>query len=173
MRLAVVLWLLVVWCVAQPSDGLAQSQAGADEKPSLDVDIRLPSYPVSKNLIQFFPGIGSNSRFFIDPVSISTVGDGIARYTLVVISPGGATNVSYEGISCKSVEHSYYAFGRSDGTWSRARSSEWRAIGNDSASLQRALYWNYFCPGRLYGGTAADAIKRFKSGVSAREPVRD
>ena len=163
------LQLLISCGVMLQAGAYAQTPDDENLKSPVDSEIRLPSYPKSGNLIPFDPGVRSSSRYFVDPGSVSTVGDGVARYTLVVVGAGGVQNVSYEGISCRTLEHRYYAFGRSDGSWSSVRSSEWRPIGNEDTNLRRVLYWNYFCPDRTYGGSALDAINRLKNGVPFRE----
>src|SRR5688572_21235992 len=86
-----------------------------DEKPWAEAEFTLPPYPKPGNLIQFVPALRSSSRFYIDPDSISTGSDGVVRYTLVVRGAGGAENVSYEGMRCKTLEVRPYAYGQRNG----------------------------------------------------------
>ena len=82
---------------------------------------------------------------------------------MVIRSPSGASNISYEAIRCETREQKVYAFGRRDGTWSNARTSEWRPItAKGSYSMQSDLHRNYFCPVGSAVRTAKDAINRLK-----------
>lgn len=164
--------LLLTCCALLQSPVHAQTSDSEEEKSWAEAEIKLPPYPKPQNLIQFHPVVKSGNRYYIDPESISVGGDGVVRYTLVMKSGGGAENVSYEGIRCRTLEHKYYAFGQRDGSWANARSSDWRRIGNEPANLRRVLYWDYFCPDRLqWGNSPKDAINRFRNGIPFREPA--
>lgn len=133
-------------------------------KPKEEEAVVLPDYPKEDNLLEFYVSAGTANRFFIDGSSISPVGDGAVRYTLVIRTGGGATNVSYEGINCADLAYRLYATGRADGTWSKARKSEWRPIVNKPINRHHAaLSRDFFCPGGLPIGTAEegrDALRR-------------
>jgi CNP1-like family len=138
----------------------------AEEKPRVETAIKHPQFPDPANLIQYSPGISTANRYFIDTQSISIDRDEVVRYTLVVRSPGGAQNVSFEGIRCVTREHKIYAFGRSDRSWSDARVSEWRWINKEESSRPRlVLYTDYFCPGEKYPvKSVKDAINLLRKG---------
>ena len=157
--------LLPIVTAAQPRPDL-EEEAG-EKKPWVELAVKLPPFFKPENLLQFEPSAASSNRFYIDPESIAIGGDGAVRYTLVVRSASGAENVSYEGIRCETREQKYYAFGRRDGTWSNARSSEWRRIEYKEINRQHAvLYADYFCPDRKRPiGSPTDAINRLKYGV--------
>jgi len=71
------------------------------------------------------------------------------RYTLVVKTAGGATNVSFEGIRCETREQKIYAVGRSDGKWARARDPAWRGIVyQDLSRPQWTLFSDFYCVNR-------------------------
>ena len=145
-----------------------------EEKPWAEAEFKLPPYPKPANLIQFDPALRSSNRFFIDPGSISAGSDGVVRYTLVVKGAGGAENVSYEGMRCKTLEVKPYAYGQRDGTWSNARASDWRRFDTRNPNLHRVLYWDYFCPDRMqWGNSPKDAINRFRNGVPVRQQHRE
>jgi hypothetical protein len=82
----------------------------------------------------------------------------------------GGENVSYEGIRCETHEQKYYAFGRRDGTWSNARSSEWHSIEYKDINGQHGvLFADYLCLDRKRPvKSPADAINRFKYGIPSR-----
>ena len=65
-----------------------------------ELQAQLPAYPKAENLLPFDAGPASNNLHYIDAPSIVVGEDGIVRYTLVIKSPTGAVNVSYEGMRC-------------------------------------------------------------------------
>ncbi len=153
------------------STAAAQSRSGDDDggnrREQPEAEVKLPPYPKPGDLIRFEVSAASDNRFYIDPQSISIGNDGVVRYTLVVRSPAGAENISYEGMNCAMREQKYFAFGRRDGTWMNARTSEWRYIEYKDINRQHGvLYSDYFCPDRKRPvSSPRDAIDRFKYGV--------
>lgn len=172
------LWLLLTTCsVLFPASAIAQSRPAEPaereedvKKEWVELEVKPPPYPKSGNLISFDVSAASSNRFFIDPDSISVSGDGVVRYTLVIRSPTGAENVSYEGIRCETREQKYYAFGRRDGSWSPARSGEWRWIEYKEINRQHGvLYVDFFCPDKKKPvGPPAEIIRRLKYGTPPR-----
>ena len=117
-----------------------------EEKPWVEVEYQLPKPPEPQNLVPFYVSATNPNRFAIDLLSLSVDADGVVRYTLVVTSPAGAKNISYEGLRCKTAERRLYAFGRADGHWSKARNSDWVKIEDNSLNRHHAaLYADYFC----------------------------
>lgn len=128
-------------------------------------ELKLPDFPKEENLLPFDVSATTPNRFFIDGKSIGTAGDGVVRYTLVVRTAGGATNITFEGIRCESVEYRLYATGRADGTWTLARASMWRAIENKPINRQHAaLSRDYFCPNHIPIGTPEEGRDALKLG---------
>ncbi len=106
----------------------------------------------------------------IDGESIAVGADGVVRYTLVVRSPSGAQNVSYEGLRCASAERRLYAVGRDDKTWSTARSQKWLEIKGAVLNRQNmALYSEYFCPLGLIVRDSEAARRALRSGGNASQ----
>lgn len=137
-----------------------------EEKPWIELQAQLPSYPKAENLIPFEVGSVKNNRYFVDASSLSVGGDGVVRYTLVVKTSGGATSVSFEGIRCATRERKFYAFGRSDNTWSRARAAKWERIEITSQSAhQFSLYEDFFCPDQGIVKTQKEAVDALKKGI--------
>ena len=129
------------------------------------LEIPLPSYPKAENLQSFFVSAQTDNQFMVDRESITIGVDGVVRYTLVVTSPSGAQNVSYEGMRCSSAERRLYAFGHPDKTWSKARSTQWVKISNSALNRQHAaLYFEYFCPNGLIVGKVDEARLALRSG---------
>ena len=143
--------------------GLFDSEFDEQKKPWSEIEARLPAYPKADQLIRFEAGAASPHRFYIDPASLSVGEDGVVRYTLVVKTAGGATNVSFEGIRCASREQKLYALGQSDGKWLRAREPAWRHI--EYKELNRhygVLYADFFCPDRRKPGSVKEIVEALR-----------
>ena len=90
----------------------------------------------------------------------------MVRYTLLVRTEGGATNVSFEGMRCETREQKYYALGRADGSWVRARNPQWRRIETQSINRHHVvLYADVFCDGRDPVTTTREVLQRLKYGA--------
>jgi len=128
-------------------------------------ELPLPAFPKQENLLEFYVSELTSNHFYIDRLSLSVDPEGIVRYTMVVKTSGGATNINYEAIRCATRQIRLYATGRSDGTWSRARISEWREIENKLVNRhQAALNHDYFCPGGRPLVDAAEGIDALRRG---------
>ncbi|MBI2313289.1 MAG: CNP1-like family protein [Betaproteobacteria bacterium] len=140
-----------------------------DEENKLwkEVEARIPAYPRAEDLIPFYVSPTTRHQYLVDGASLTVGEDGVVRYTLVLKTAGGATNVSYEGIRCATRERRLYAFGRPDNTWSRARSARWERI--ESAVVQSQhqfmLYTDFFCPDKLIIRSATEGIDALKAGI--------
>ena len=151
------LTLLLAGCllVTLAACGMVHTIRGADPDEAVtewaESEVKLPAFPQPKNLLGFEGVRGSSNRYYIDAASLSIGKDGVVRYTMVIDVAGGARNITYEGMHCEATTQKYYAFGHPDGTWSPARSSEWRSFDvQDRSRPYRALFLEYFCPGRNY-----------------------
>lgn len=110
-------------------------------------NVELPPLPQAANLIPVYVAPNSTNRFYIDGASLSVAAAGLIRYTIVIKSPSGASTVNFEGMRCPDWLRVLYAFGQSDGTWKRARNSEWKPIGGSGPNgYQYVLYRHHFCP---------------------------
>lgn len=136
-----------------------------DEIPLPDEEEwKLPEPPKAENLVLFDPGFVSPLQFYIDGSAL-TIGakDRIVRYTLVVKSDSGASNVSYEGLRCDTAERKIYAYGTPDGKWSKAREPQWKPVHEER--YRRTLFHNYFCPRYVPIRNAPEGINAIKDGV--------
>ena len=114
-----------------------------------ELELGLPPYPLEDNLLAFDAGAASAHRFYIDSKALSIGTDGVVRYTLVVKTAGGATNVTYEGIRCDLRQVKIYASGRPDRTWARARDPQWTRIATKQVDIHHGvLFRDYFCAGK-------------------------
>lgn len=136
-----------------------------EEKAWEEQQTQLPGYPKQENLVRVNLGQSASFDFFVDSASIGVGKDGVVRYALVAKSPSGALNVSFEGIRCSTRERKLYAFGRPDGTWSKARLSEWAPITRVQVNIQHvALADDYFCPKRNTVRSAEEAVSVLRRG---------
>jgi hypothetical protein len=140
---------------ALPLPGAAAGEHEMDGKRGPQVEVELPPFPQDENLLPFAVSASSDNRFMVDGNSLSVTADGVVRYTVVIVSPAGARNVSYEAINCATGERRLHALGRPDETWTRARGDQWLKIRESSLNRYHAeLFTNYFCP---LGTTVRDA----------------
>jgi len=136
-----------------------------DEKPWTEIEVRLPAFPKKESLIPFKVGSVSDTQYFIDGESISVGSDEVIRYSLVVVSSAGAQSISFEGMRCVTGERRVYAFGRSDNTWSKARSNKWTQLRGGSNQHHVALFSDYFCTvGERAIMSPGDAIRLLRYG---------
>lgn len=136
-----------------------------DAKKWEEIETQLPAAPKPENLKSIYVSAGTENRFSVDTASVSVGKDGVVRYTLVVETPGGARNVSFEGMRCSTRERRPYAFGRADGSWSKARRNEWTKL--REAEVNRhyaALFLGYFCPDGVIVTNREEALAWIQSG---------
>jgi hypothetical protein len=134
-----------------------------EEKEFREIEIVLPAYPRDEDLVEFRPRGGSRNRFHIDSRSVSIGEDRVVRYTAVIRSPSGATNVSYEGLRCKTGEYKVYAFGTEGKKWSPAKAPKWRPVGPLAANFRHGLYKDYLCYSEsIAGRNARDLVANLK-----------
>lgn len=126
---------------------LADFEEDYESKQWQEIEVQLPAAPKQESLLPFYVSAATENRFFIDGATLSVGNDGVVRYVLLVLTPQGARNVTYEGMRCETRERRIYASGRQDGTWSKARKNEWVRIQEVYANRQHAaLFLEYFCP---------------------------
>lgn len=143
--------------------------AGFDEEYETrqwqEIALVLPAAPRQESMLPFFVSAASSNLFFVDSASLSVGSDGVVRYVLLVETPGGARNVSYEGIRCETRERRIYASGRRDGAWSKSRNNAWERIRDVAPARQHAaLFLDYFCPGGVIVRDVAEALDALRKG---------
>jgi hypothetical protein len=141
-RLSLGFSLLFLALPALSDDGF---DAEFEQKPWVEIEVQLPAFPETENLIPFRVGYHTDTKYLIDGSSLSLGADGVIRYTLLVITASGAQNISYEGLRCATAERRVYAFGRSDKTWSKARGNQWARLRGSTNNHYVDLFSNYFC----------------------------
>jgi hypothetical protein len=145
---------------------LADFEEDYESKQWQEIEIQLPAAPRQESQLPFYVSAATENRFFVDGSTLSVGKDGVVRYVLLVLTPGGARNVTYEGMRCETRERRIYASGRQDGSWSKARKNEWVRIQDASANRQHAaLFLEYFCPFGYIVQDAAEARNALIKGV--------
>lgn len=185
----ILLWLCFLPLAAcAPQKALKGFDSEFDsDKTWAELLVQLPAYPKAENLLPFDAGPASDNLHYIDAPSIVVGDDYIVRYTLVIKSPEGAVNISYEGMRCATdgvrenvraeililkfqvTEKRLYAIGRDDKTWVRARVSKWEELEDiPQHYAQRALSRYFFCPANIVVRNEEEAIQTLKSGSHPR-----
>ena len=130
-----------------------------------EIEVQLPPAPKAADLIPFYVSATAQNRFAVDGSSLSVVSDGVVRYVLVIETPSGVRNVSYEGMRYETKERRFYASGRSDGSWSKARRNQWELVRDGGSNrYHAALFLEYFCPGGAIVWTADEARDALRRG---------
>jgi hypothetical protein len=150
------LWLALVPLAAaqqQPQRGMPEDIGGVPEEKEFKEDaLKLPPPPEEAALLPFQPRGYSRNRFYIDGKSLLLGEDRVVRYTVVVVSPSGVRNVSYEGMRCKTSEYKVYAYGAQDGKWANVKDARWQDVGRTQSSFRFGLWVDYFCASEAVAG---------------------
>ena len=120
-----------------------------DESPQQwqELEVPFPPAPLRENLLPLYVSAATNNKFFIDGSTLSVGSDAVIRYVMVVETPEGGRNVTFEGMRCETRARRIYASGRQDGSWSKSRKNEWVRIQDAYANRQHAaLFLEYFGP---------------------------
>ena len=147
----------------------SQSTSSGQDVQTAESEVTLPAPAQKNNLLSFYVSPTTTMDFAIDAKSLSVTPDGIVRFTLVITSKTGASNISYEGIRCATEEKKLYATGKPDGSWSPSRRDAWSPIGDVGANRQHAaLMKDYFCEGTTVAGKAEAIVDRIRK----QKPLR-
>jgi hypothetical protein len=155
---------LIFLPICSVTSGYAQQQE-TDVAPATwkESAVQFPAPPKKENLLSFPASISKTLDFTIDAKSVTVENDGVVRYTLVITSNTGASNVSYEGIRCSTSEKKLYAFGQADGSWSAAKRDTWDLIFNGGINRQHVtLAKDFFCDGTRVAGKAENIVERIR-----------
>ncbi len=163
--------ILWVFSMAASSLSLAQYKTldPADENdpdaPRVweETEVKIPTAPPSKDLKPFYVSATTQLQFALDAPSIAFGKDEVIRYVIVITTPSGAKQVTYEGIRCEKYEWRLYATMQSDGKWSKSANSRWQGIKNTSYnSYHAALVRDAFCDNAIPRRSAQEIIPLLK-----------
>lgn len=164
------MWLAGMAVAVLPLSVQAQLFGGPDPNWT-ESGLEFPAAVDRSQLRAFFVSAASPNRFLVDESSLSVGEDGVIRYVLVVQTPGGAENITFEGIRCASGERRIYAMARPDGSWMQARRSSWEAIVDNSYNRpQAALAFDFLCDGPAPPRSRDHALRLLRQ--SPRHTVR-
>ncbi|HQT42162.1 MAG: hypothetical protein B7Y05_23990 [Polynucleobacter sp. 24-46-87] len=106
----------------------------------------MPLNPPNKSTIQpFYVSQTTIFKFAVDTNSILIGNDGITRYTVILTSPNGNSQVQYEGIRCDSFQWRLYGTFE-NGSWKENPLSSWRSIQDNIPNrYQAALAQGALC----------------------------
>ena len=118
-----------------------------------ETEVKIPTTPPSKDLKPFYVSATAQLKFALDATSIAFGKDEVIRYVLVITTPSGAQQVSYEGIRCEKYEWRLYATMQKDGGWHKSANSRWQPIRNTGynsyhAALVRDAFFYFSIPRR-------------------------
>lgn len=160
--------LLMAGMLAIPSvraGGLLGDDGESEEAKWEELELVLPKLAKEEDFLPIYVSAAAVNRFFVDPASVSVGSDGVVRYTLLIATPGGVKNLSYEGMRCLTRERRVLAIGRGDGTWSLAKGKQWEKIREGGVNrYHAALFQEYFCPGGVIVRNADEAIQALRRG---------
>lgn len=155
--------------------GAANAGILIDEPPPApdEGSVSLPPLPQEENLLPFQVGpTSARNKFFVDRASVILTDAGVLRYTVVIRTPGGAENISYEGMNCTRREVRSYAYASKGGAWLRARNDAWESIGGTAYNGYRAvLASDGFCVESAPVSSAAEAVRKLEDQRYVLDPV--
>ncbi len=114
-----------------------------------------PAYQVERLLPLDMPKYVS-MRIGIDSQTVTIGADGVVRYVVLAINPGGSVNAMYEGIRCATGEVKTYARHSGTGNWSIVKEPAWRVFTDNLPSKHAWVFARQAaCDGRA---TAASSV---------------
>ena len=107
----------------------------------------LPRFPRAQDLLPIRGDAGDPGyNYYIDVNSVLLTTDEVLRYTVIIQSPSGASNIVYEGIRCATQEVKTLAFGTRDGRFARMPDSQWLYVHSPGAlGYRTTLVELYVC----------------------------
>ena len=128
-----------------------------------EAEVKIPTAPPSKDLKPFYVSAITQLKFALDAPSITFGKDEVIRYVVVITTPSGAQQVSYEGIRCETFEWRLYATMQKDGGWHKTANSRWQVIKTAGYnSYHAALVRDAFCDNSIPRRSAKEIIPLLK-----------
>ncbi|QIK37083.1 hypothetical protein GWK36_02655 [Caldichromatium japonicum] len=120
----------------------------------------LPPLPQEADLLPLNVASGSGVfRYFIDGRNLVIGQDGVVRYTILIRSPSGTPNLSFEGIRCTARgQYRVFAYGTDQGF--TPVDQDWQPIGLDSEPYRIQLWRHHLCLLDVYRPRSVAEIKR-------------
>jgi len=70
----------------------------------------------------------TSHRYGVDPASYTVLAPNAARFIVMILTAGGARNVTLEAVRCDSGERTLLAIARDDGSWAMVPEAAWQTI---------------------------------------------
>lgn len=124
-----------------------KAEPGEGEEAWQEQVVPLPPFPRAQDLIPFRADSGDpDYRYYIDVNSVSLAADEVLRYTVIIQSPIGSSNIIYEGIRCATDEVKMLAYGTRDGHFARMADPQWTFYRSPGAmDYRKSLIEIYVC----------------------------
>jgi hypothetical protein len=126
-----------------------------------------PSMPATlpvvsaQSLVEIPMGPESRNRCEIDADTLAIDEERLVRYALVITSPSGVRNVSYEALRCDRRERRILALGRPDGSWSVLPDSPWRDLPRgDSRNGHHGELFQRLCEGGAAASLTPERLRQ-------------
>jgi len=115
------------------------------EEPWQEDEIRFPAFPRAENVVPLdSERVGSGYRYFLDAASVSLGDDEVTRYTVILQSPEGSSNLFYEGIRCATDEIKTYGYGTRQGTFRAVADTDWIGVYAEGPLGYRTLLADHY-----------------------------
>lgn len=144
---------------------------GFEPRPGWSEELtRLPPLPQAEDLIELrLDGGPGPFRYFIDGRHLAVGEDGVVRYTVVIRSRSGASNLSLEGIRCTARgRFKVFAYGTEQGFI--PTDQDWQPIGPNTEPYRIQLWRHHFCLPGLYQPRSVAEIRRSLKTQTGTEP---
>ncbi len=122
--------------------------------------IELPPFPRAQDLIPFRADMGdADYTYYIDVNSVFLAADEVLRYTVIIQSPAGGSNIVYEGIRCATDEIKTFAYGTKNGRFERMADPKWIYVHTGGVMGYRtSLVEIYVCDDETGWAMDSDAV---------------
>lgn len=144
--------ILIATTLSMPAwaldEGKFYTDSSDDAEAWREIETVLPPFPTAENWVEFPTTAVATNRFFISTQGLVAGSDGIMRYALKVLSRGGATSISYEGIRCAEWQVRTYATGDiNNQNWRKIDNAPWRPVlANQLNRHHRIILEDFVCP---------------------------
>jgi len=137
------------YCVALAFVRIAGAQLSDPDPDWKELDAATPPAFEAQRVILLDMPKHLTTRVGVDPDTLQIGSDGIVRYVVVMQSPSGSVNASYEGLRCLTGEVKVYARHGSSAKWTPVAKPEWRPLNSNQPSPHAlALARQGVCDGR-------------------------
>ena len=130
-----------------------------------DESVPLPRFPRAQDLLPIRGDTGAAGyNYYIDVNSVLLTDDEVLRYTIVIQSASGASNIVYEGIRCATDEIRTLAYGTRDGRFARMPDPQWIYVHTQGTlGYRTTLVELYVCDQNGWAASSDTVLERLVS----------